>query len=219
MVTEMTLDDLIGSGADRTFPTGLSHVELLAVTGLNNARLMGWYKRRKLPNERVQAAPGRGNRRRYEVSLALFFLMRRVAADAGLSLEDSEAVGVDLANMVAFRAGADFDKSLLQAQAEIASEDPERRIPGMAVIVPHFDGAPPRAGQSEPFWREPLGASGVPGRFVAIALERNLTELKLSHWMRKNAIPHAVLIDYWSAAVQFAAGLASVLAARKPRVR
>jgi hypothetical protein len=170
--------------------------------------------------DKLQKAPGRGIRRRYDVSFALFFLMKRVAADAGIPLEDADAVAGSLADLTAARAGFDFDRTLSQAEIGLTDEDPKRGLYGMALIVPRFEGAPPQAGESEPLWRK-LGlvdsGRGPSDQFAVIPLERDITELTLSHWMRKNAMPHGMLIDYWAAAVRFSAALAAVLAARKRR--
>lgn len=84
---------VLGALSASPFPDGLTHAEILEVTGLNKERLMGWHKRALLPSGVGSASPGRGNRRRYSVEAAGILAMCRALADDGLDLEDLAPMG------------------------------------------------------------------------------------------------------------------------------
>ena len=206
----MKILHLLGSA----FADGLSHGEMLTVTGLNTDRLMMWYKLKLLRSSEFTLEIGRGNRRRYDVHAARLLLQVRILADAGLKIEDALQLGYRLRHLATLRLGAD---GLQQTPSDLKRElenEQESRIAGisdsgfgLAAIVPRTEGS---------VVLEPMvNKEHVSKRFMLLPIPSVATEAQIRRDMRKAGVPYLILLDYFGSYVDFLGRLEAVHGARQ----
>jgi DNA-binding transcriptional MerR regulator len=187
----------------------LSHSEMLSLTGLTNARLMTWYKRKAMPRG-LPEAPGRGNRRRYEVKAVLVLKMMRILADIGLPLEDAKclAPGFMIAvSTVISMCLADIDPlEISDRTSELLKQWPESII----AVLRHPEG-----------WKRPddIHPNFVSAKYLAVSLGNTETISDLRDWMRSIGLDYITMIDKCFIANVFLGDLQQIFGGRESGAR
>ena len=170
---------LLGFDPKETFQDGLSHPELLAVTGLTTGRLMEWYKRRLMPVG-FSLSPGRGNKRRYSLNDARTLTVMRELTDAGIPVKDAR----ELAPRFALFLSVVADVALLGANTlQGAIEHGDKLVSPILIVRRN----PNMCVEDVRFFHT--------DSFVAVNLERSDTIETLQKWIREVKSTSVIWLD------------------------
>jgi len=175
---------------------GLSHREMLAVTGLTADRLMTWYKRDCLPAD-FQRAPGRGNWRRYDVDSVITLTMLRVLVDAGLPIEDAACLAPR------FSVSPRLMMTTLATPIEAGCELVQNPEPWAAII------------RRPEGWQSTSPKEFVSPGFIAVSITSDDTIPIIQKWMRDIGARWMTIIDTSAVEFNLMQTLKRVAAARK----
>lgn len=175
---------------------GLSHREMLAVTGLTADRLMTWYKRDCLPAD-FQRAPGRGNWRRYKVGSVITLTMLRVLVDAGLPIEEAACLAPRFSLLPRWRM---TDSVTTTEAADFLGQNPEP----WAAIIRRPEG-----------WQPTSPKEFVSPGFIAVSITSDDTIPIIQKWMRDIRARWMTILDTCAVEFDIVQTLKRIAAARK----
>lgn len=192
-VHRLTLKGLLDKAA-----AGLSLPEALSIIGIEEGRLMSWYRNGLVPRELV-ATPGRGKRHGYDVDAVLLLHLARAFVDAGVPVADAVVLAGRFRIGMLVEFGIDGRRPVFEAAQEIAS-GPQGHL---VAILPRPVG-----------WSPSSRKEFVSEQFLAVSLEGEDTEPVLRAWMREIAIRSMIVVDISAIVVDFLGRIVRALDAR-----